>query len=296
MHWKKDIMPIHLIVKGLRKPSQKEIEDMKRKAIAMEQKERREREQKIIAMTNSRVWEEFYHNLDESHFRQFERDGIPKWVVDKFMFGFNPKFAVWDWEKSEHIYYQAFTFPSIRRMTIDGKTMNYCRGVRHRLIGVDRDKYRPMIAGLGIDYFQALHKNPKQVIITEGEKKAAVLHAIGFSAIGLWGVEAFQDSWIQEIKRLAPELYVIFDRDGDMSLREMEEVLALPKDDQRLIDPERMQKARIWRDSKNIAEKVGGTAILLPVQGKVDDVIVQRKLLPRDIDAILKPAGKFVIH
>lgn len=288
-------MPVYKLVQGARPPSKSELNEIRKEAERVAIKEKLEQEQKVIALTNSHVWETFYHNLRPEHFKAFAQDGIPHWVVDTFMFGFNPVFSIWDWEESKHIQYEAFTFPVFRWMTIDGKTGWYCVNIRHRLIGAARDKYRPYSAGLGIDYFRAVHTKGK-LIITEGEKKAAVLFAKGFNAIGLWGVEVFQESWIPEIRQLGSERFVIFDRDGDLPLDEIEKLLKLQSGEFQKLDPDIKKQANAWRIAKRLADQLEGTAVFLPKPGKVDDVLVHNAVTPAQLSALLVSKSKFVIR
>lgn len=184
-----------------------------------QEQEIRERMEKIQALTNSRIWEEYYKNIWNSQkaLDYLAEGGITSDLITQFILGYNPKFgAMID---SEYTYVDAITFPHFREMYVNGVPGWYCTNIRHRILGLAHQGYRPYTSGLGIDYFNALQEKPTEIIVTEGEKKAIVLNSRGFSAIGLWGVEVFDIKWINELTRWRVPIIVLFDNDGNKSVQ-----------------------------------------------------------------------------
>jgi hypothetical protein len=72
------------------------------------------------------------------------------------------------------------------------------RNIRHRLIGGDPgDKYRPHMAGLGTQLFNAdLLAQPRdRILVVEGEKKAIVMTQCGFPSVAILGKNVFKSEW-----------------------------------------------------------------------------------------------------
>lgn len=102
----------------------------------------------------------------------------------------------------------SYTIPVIN----GGKLEN----IRHRLLQPDGGKYRPHMAGLGNQLFNAdflESKNADSIIITEGEKKSIVLYQYGFANVGIVGKRAFKPEWMARFDRF-PLVYVALDPDA----------------------------------------------------------------------------------
>lgn len=72
------------------------------------------------------------------------------------------------------------------------------RNIRHRLIGGDQgDKYRPHMAGLGTQLFNAdlLAEPQDRILVVEGEKKAIVMTQCGFPSVAILGKSVFKSEW-----------------------------------------------------------------------------------------------------
>lgn len=160
------------------------------------------------------VWKKFHANLlaNPARLEQMERDGIPLWVVRKFQVGYNLDFRFWENDIERHA--PAFTFPIFQP---DGNGKLRCANVRHRILANPmpvNGKYRPIAGALGISYLLAAYDNDETLIITEGEKKALVLYAHGFSAAALFGVNSWDPNWAEVFRRRFKYFFVIFDGDN----------------------------------------------------------------------------------
>jgi hypothetical protein len=79
--------------------------------------------------------------------------------------------------------------------------------IRHRIIGAENgNKYRPHMAGLGVQLFNSRHVlKHKEVGLVEGEKKSIILSAHGFPCCGIPGINTFDERWLKHfggVKRL----------------------------------------------------------------------------------------------
>lgn len=88
--------------------------------------------------------------------------------------------------------------------------------IRHRLARAENgDKYRPHIAGLGIQLFNSdlLDAQRERVVIVEGEKKTIVMDQYGFPAVGICGKRSFMRPWLSWFDG-AQEIVVALDPDA----------------------------------------------------------------------------------
>lgn len=89
--------------------------------------------------------------------------------------------------------------------------------IRHRLLGMDKDKYRPHMAGLPVTLFDSrLVHTEKELHVTEGEKKAIVLTANGFPSVGVFGTAGFNLSWLKHFSKVR-QLWILPDPDAQDS-------------------------------------------------------------------------------
>lgn len=85
--------------------------------------------------------------------------------------------------------------------------------IRHRLVGEDRDKYRPHMAGLGTHLFNSRFvKSESELLLVEGEKKAIVVSQEFAPTIGVMGAGNFQMDWLRHFGDVR-RLYVALDPD-----------------------------------------------------------------------------------
>lgn len=87
--------------------------------------------------------------------------------------------------------------------------------IRHRLVGADGDKYRPHMAGLGTQLFNAdyLDGQKGEILVVEGEKKSIVVAQHGFPNVGICGKRSFRKEWAERLKEFNT-VYVVLDPDA----------------------------------------------------------------------------------
>lgn len=76
--------------------------------------------------------------------------------------------------------------------------------IRHRLAGTSNDKYRPHMAGLGTQLFNAdvIQEPRPEVLILEGAKKCIVVGQFGFEAVAIMGKRAFRPEWLERFENV----------------------------------------------------------------------------------------------
>lgn len=111
---------------------------------------------------------------------------------------------------TDHDHRPSYTIPVFRHGQLEN--------IRHRLIGVETDKYRPHLSGLGLQLFNAdiLDDNPERVCVLEGSKKAMVLTDSGFPSVAMMGKRAFKKSWLPWFKGVK-DIVIALDPDAQDS-------------------------------------------------------------------------------
>jgi hypothetical protein len=96
--------------------------------------------------------------------------------------------------------------------------------IRHRLMTLDGDRYRPHMAGLGNTLFNAddvYSDDTRSIIVAEGEKKAICLKQYGLgNVVGTMGKSGFQRAWASRFQRFG-EVLICLDPDAQDKAREM---------------------------------------------------------------------------
>jgi len=210
-------------------------DDMERRLSALE---------RIHACTDHLL---YHRQMTEAQTEYWYDQGLFADAIDKFQLGYC---AVCPTDTQHR---SSYTIPIMRR----GELQN----IRHRLTGADGgDKYRPHIAGLGIQLFNAdiLDATPDRVIIAEGEKKAAVLDQYGFGAVGICGKRSFMREWIDWFDGIA-SIVVALDPDAHAS-------------------------------AVKLAELFPGRARIAVMPAKIDDMIVLYGAGSDDIEGFLRHA------
>jgi len=214
---------------------------------ARAERERRDLEKRLSAL------ERMHHCTDHlgyhQHMTEQQRDywyseGIFDEAISKFILGYCPRCP------TDRDGRPSYTIPIFQ----GGELHN----IRHRLIGADNgDKYRPHMAGLGIQLFNAdtLEENPDRVLVVEGEKKTIVLDQSGFKAVGLCGKRSFLREWLP----------------GFQGIKDIVVVL----------DPDAIKSA------DRLAGHLGPKARVTQLPVKIDDAIVKYGATVADIEAFL---------
>lgn len=243
--------------------TREEILEMERARKAAQEKEMQERNNKIVEISNMTIngmptWA-YYHDLLLQNkplvLELLEHDGLTIETLKAFQVGYNPEFRVYHKEDDSEEFFETITFPHFHRLQINGKWDYWMTNIRHRLLGASKNKYRPLMSGLGVDYFNANIPGFDRLVILEGEKKALRLWQEGISAVGIWGTQAWYDWWIAEWVRMAPiQIVVLFDHEADPAKQEM-----IWEHGQKLVAAINFKKAKI------------ASQALLPEIGKIDD-------------------------
>jgi hypothetical protein len=108
-------------------------------------------------------------------------------------------------------------------MTIPVLFQGTPRNIRHRLITLDNDRYRPHFPGLGNTLFNAddvYSDDTRSIILAEGEKKTMILKQYGLgNVVGAMGKAGFQKHWAKRFDRFA-EVLICLDPDATEKARQ----------------------------------------------------------------------------
>ncbi len=87
---------------------------------------------------------------------------------------------------------------------------------------VQKDKYRPHLAGLGHTLFNAdnVYLDVPTAMIVEGQKKSMVVNQYGHHSVGTMGSAGFQQSWTPRFERFGL-VYVVYDPDAQEKAAEV---------------------------------------------------------------------------
>ena len=150
-----------------------------------------------------------YHNLlTDQHITWWNNQGINQDSILEYCLGFCPRCPTDNDKRS------SYTIPVINA----GKLLN----IRHRLIKTPNgDKYRPHMAGLGTQLFNAdfLH-GATDIVITEGSKKSIVLAQYGFPNVAIMGKRSFRHEWLSWFSEIQ-KVYVALDPDARESAKRL---------------------------------------------------------------------------
>ena len=166
-----------------------------RRILALEARQReiertqREHEARLSALEKIHDCTDHLHYHEQMTSQQREwwyRQGIFDEAIDKWQLG-------WCWHcPTDRDGRASYTIPIMHRGELEN--------IRHRLAQADNgDKYRPHMAGLGVQLFNAdlLDAKPERVLLVEGEKKTIVLDQYGFPAVGICGKRSFMRPWLE---------------------------------------------------------------------------------------------------
>ena len=187
----------------------------------------------------------YHHSINDRVREYWHSEGINDSSIDRYLLGYCLRCPTASNGSP------SYTIPVIN----GGKLEN----IRHRLIREDGGKYRPHIAGLGIQLFNADYlddANPESIIITEGEKKSIVLAQNCFPNVGIVGKRAWKAEWLPRFARF-PKGYIA-------------------------LDPDAMASAY------RLGAMFGGRARVVQLPVKADDCFAKYGATPDDFDAFLK--------
>jgi len=226
--------------------------------------ERREREQKLIALNAGNPWEEYHQNLDKMDKRQLwrERGLIDEWI-DYYQVGYRPD-----------TYYHGAEAPALSIPIFEPYNYTSLRAVNviYRILDAPNgDKYRPHMAGLGKPLYRCDQFGPPVVVgdclIVEGEIKAMVTY-----------------QHLNEIDCLA-----------------CMQVVGIAGKSMADIAPQFEQAGRIWicldpdatEEAERLAEALGAARCrIIDLPAKIDDMLVECSLVTDDLAALFRGARR----
>ena len=167
------------------------------------QKETERRVSALERMAHCQDHRIYHAALNDEAREWWYAEGINDDSIERYQLGYCPRCPT---DKSGR---SSYTIPIIN----DGQLLN----IRHRLKTNGGDKYRPHMAGLGTQLFNAdfLH-GAKDTIIVEGSKKSIVLDQQGLGSVAIMGKRAFKKEWLAWFGNLTT-IYVILDPDAKES-------------------------------------------------------------------------------
>lgn len=226
--------------------------------------DRREHEQKLIALNAGTPWEEYHQNLDRMDKRQLwrERGLLDDWI-DYYKVGYCPD-----------MYYHGQGVPSLTIPIFEPYDYIELRAVNvvYRILDAPNgDKYRPHMSGLGKPLYRCDQFGPPEVVgdclIVEGEIKAMVTY-----------------QHLNLVDCLASVQVVGI---GGKSLKD--------------IEPQFIHAGRVWicldpdatGEAVRLAEVLGaGRCRIIDLPGKIDDMLVEGSLTARDLPGLLSGARR----
>jgi len=183
------------------KPSILSEEEKRLRRIEAEQararREREETQRRLTAIEKMMQCQDHikYHQLlDSEDMRcRWYIEGMTDALIDEYLLG---------------LCYECPTARDFSSLTIPVFDSEWSRllSIRHRLIGVDTDKYRPHMANLGLQLFNSRWvKKHDTIAIVEGSKKSIITSDRFMPSVGILGAKNFDMRWLQHfggIKRL----------------------------------------------------------------------------------------------
>ena len=179
--------------KGLvEKDDQNKLSQLERRVLRLEiqqaelkrkQEEQQKRMTALERMAKCADHLRYHDRLNQKALSYWLEEGIARDTVNQYLLGYCGRCPT-DMKGRA-----SYTIPVIN----GGKLKN----IRHRLAGANGDKYRPHMAGLGTQLFNADKlKGRSKILIVEGEKKSIVLDQFGFDAVAICGKRQFRKEWL----------------------------------------------------------------------------------------------------
>ena len=146
-----------------RRPSQAELQERRRELIQREEARKRSAERALVALRNDRMWVRYHEQLNGTGRLYWERRGLSDFWQDFWQLGWQPR-SPWQCATA--------TIPLFAQAW---QPLN----IKHRLIGVEKGKYRYELAGQLQPMFLCNPGEPVagHVYAVEGEIKAMVTFA-----------------------------------------------------------------------------------------------------------------------
>jgi len=186
---------------GYPQPTREQKIERRVAALEHKQKDHEGRIASLEQMHKSQAHLQYHQALTPAAIAYWESQGIWGDTINRYLLGYCRRCP------TDRQGRASYTIPVINRGVLEN--------IRHRIVGADKDKYRPQMSGLGLSLFNAdvLDGKPDRVIVTEGEKKTIVLDQSGFEAVGICGKSSFKRKWLAWFDRI-PHVYVALDPDA----------------------------------------------------------------------------------
>jgi hypothetical protein len=230
----------------LKRPTEEQLLEWRVAKLERQQREQEERLAKLEKMAQCTDHLLYHQALTNEALDYWFGEGIFQESIDRYLLGYCDRCP------TDRAHRPSFTIPIINAHKLEN--------IRHRLKGADSDKYRPHIAGLGSQLFNAdaLETAQDSIIVTEGEKKTIVLDQSGFPSVGISGKRNFKREWLTQFNGIRT-IYIALDPDAVDSAYRLGGIFG--------------ERARV---------------VHLPT--KIDDMIVKYGANSNDIEAFLKLA------
>jgi len=196
---------------GARQPSREEILEARIRRLERLAEEHERRLSALEKMHRCQDHLRYHQLLTDQALEYWLGEGITQDSINRYLLGYCPRCPT----DKEHR--PSYTIPVIN----DGLLWN----IRHRLVNASNgDKYRPHMAGLGNQLFNAdFLKSATEIVVVEGAKKSIVLDQNGLPSVAIMGQRAFKREWLESFAPLQT-VYIALDPDAAESARRLGKV------------------------------------------------------------------------
>lgn len=186
---------------GTEQLTQEQLVEMRLRRLEQQQREHERRLSALERMARCQDHIAYNRRLDASAREWWFEQGINSDSISRYLLGYCPRCPT-DSEGRA-----SYTIPVVN----EGQLLN----IRHRLANsANGDKYRPHMAGLGTQLFNAdFLKDASDIVIVEGAKKSIVLDQYGFPNVAIMGKRAFKRDWLGRFDNIN-SVYVALDPDA----------------------------------------------------------------------------------
>ena len=190
------------------RPTGNDLTERRLRRLEYKQKELERRMTVIERMSRCKDYVRYHNLLTDQHIAWWDSQGINQDSILEYHLGFCPRCP------TDSDGRPSYTIPIINA----SKLLN----IRHRLVQApDGDKYRPHMAGLGTQLFNAdfLH-GANSTVVVEGAKKSIVLGQHGIPNVAVMGKRSFRREWLEWFADLEI-VYIALDPDAIESGRRL---------------------------------------------------------------------------
>jgi len=184
--------------------SQTEMLELRVAKLERQHQEHEERLSRLEQMARCQDHLTYHAGLTDEAREYWWDEGITDESIERYLLGWCPRCP---------------TYPESPSYTIPVTRHDVLQNIRHRLQRPNGGgKYRPHLAGLGIQLYNAdlLDEKRDSIILTEGEKKSIIATQSGFDAVGITGKRAFKREWLDWFDGIQV-VYIALDPDATES-------------------------------------------------------------------------------